>query len=95
MTAYWMARVNVTDPDTYGEYAKRAGPAIEKHGGKFLARGGHAVSFEGEEFERNVVILFDSVDQAVACYNSPEYQEALSFQWDAAVRNVCVVEALD
>ena len=95
MTAYWMARVNVTDQDGYGEYAKRAGPAIEKHGGTFLARGGRTVSLEGEEFSRNVVIKFDSVEQALACYNSPEYQEALSFRWDSADRNVCVVEALE
>lgn len=40
MPAYWIGRVTVTDQDTYGEYAKRAGPTIEAHGGRFLARGG-------------------------------------------------------
>ena len=95
MTAYWMARVTVTNPDEYGEYAKLAGPAIEKNGGKFLARGGNSVTLEGEEFARNVLIQFDTLDQAVACYNSPEYKEALQFSANSSVRNVCIVEAVD
>ncbi|MCK4866714.1 MAG: DUF1330 domain-containing protein, partial [Alphaproteobacteria bacterium] len=33
MVAYWIGRVRVTDAGGYGEYAKLAGPAIEKHGG--------------------------------------------------------------
>ena len=94
MTAYWIARVQVTDADAYGEYAKRAGPAIEKHGGRFLARGGTCITMEGEEFPRNVLIEFPSMDQAVACYNSADYQEAWAFQKDAANRLVCIVEGV-
>ncbi|MBH61530.1 MAG: hypothetical protein CL569_03580 [Alphaproteobacteria bacterium] len=95
MTAYWMARVNLTDADVYGEYAKLAGPAIEKHGGRFLARGGESVTLEGEDFGRNVVIQFDSVEQAVAAYNSPEYKEALEFSSKSSIRNVCIVDGVD
>ena len=39
MAAYWIGRVTVTDPEGYANYAKLAGPAIESHGGRFLARG--------------------------------------------------------
>ena len=92
MTAYWIARVKVTDEAAYGEYTKRAGPAIEKHGGRFLARGGNCVTLEGEDFPRNVVVAFPSLDQALACYNSKEYQEAWEYQKNAAVRGICVVE---
>jgi uncharacterized protein (DUF1330 family) len=95
MTAYWMARVNVTDADVYGEYAKLAGPAIEKYGGRFLARGGKSVTLEGEDFGRNVVIHFDSMEQAVEAYNSPEYKEALKFSSKSSIRNVCIVDGVD
>jgi uncharacterized protein (DUF1330 family) len=95
MTAYWIARVDVSDPDAYGEYARRAGPAIAAHGGTFLARGGRAVPLEGREFARNVIVRFESVDAAIACYNSPEYQDALSYQRGAAVRDVCIVEGIE
>ncbi len=94
MTAYWIGRVQVTDEAAYGEYAKRGGPVIEKHGGRFLARGGKHVTFEGQEFPRNVLIEFPSLDQAVACYNSKEYRAAWEFQKDAATREVCIVEGI-
>ena len=95
MTAYWIARVIVTDDEAYAEYAKRAGPAIEKHGGRFVARGGRVVTLEGKECPRNVVIEFPSVDRALECYRSAEYQEAWAFQKGAADRDVCVVEGVD
>ena len=94
MPAYWMARVSVTDEESYGEYAKRAGPAIEKHGGKFLARGGRFVTLEGAEYPRNVLVEFPSVEAAKACYNSPDYQEAAAFAKDAADRLLVIVEGV-
>ena len=94
MTAYWIARVKVTDEAAYAEYAKRAGPAIEKHGGKFLARGGRYVTLEGEDYPRNVVVEFPTLEEAQACYNSPEYQEAWAFQQNAASRGICIVEGI-
>lgn len=94
MPAYWMSKVQITDAAAYAEYAKRAGPAIEKHGGRFLARGGRCVTLEGDEYPRNVLVEFASVEQAVACYRSKEYQEAWAYQKDAARREVCIVEGL-
>ncbi|NBD31130.1 MAG: DUF1330 domain-containing protein [Alphaproteobacteria bacterium] len=92
MPALWIARVNVTDPDPYAEYARLAGPAIEKHGGRFLARGGRFVQLEGQERPRNVVARFPSVEAAVECYNSPDYQQALAHALGAAERDLMVVE---
>ena len=92
MPAYWIARVHVTDPEIYADYAKRATPAIEKHGGKFLARGGDYRTFEGRDWERNVVVEFPSLEAAVSCYNSPDYAEALAFAKHSAERDLCVVE---
>lgn len=92
MSALWIAHVEVTDPDAYGEYAKRATGAIAAHGGVFLARAGRYVQLEGRDRARNVVARFPSVEAAVACYNSPEYQEALSFARNAAERDLVVVE---
>ena len=91
-TALWIAHVHVTDPVAYGEYAKRAGVAIAAHGGVFLARGGRYVQLEGRDRARNVVARFPSLDLAVACYNSPAYQEALGFAKGAAERDLMVVE---
>jgi uncharacterized protein (DUF1330 family) len=92
MAAYWIAHVHVTDPDGYGEYAKRATGAIEAHGGEFLARASRTVWLEGTERERNVIVRFPSLEDAEACYRSAAYQEALSFARDAAERDLCIVE---
>ncbi|ABA79622.1 DUF1330 domain-containing protein [Rhodobacter sphaeroides] len=91
-TALWIANVEVTDAEAYGRYAKGAGPAIAAHGGVFLARGGRHVQLEGRDRSRNVVARFPSVEAAVACYNSPEYQAALDHARGASVRDLVVVE---
>ena len=95
MPALWIAHVSVTDADAYGRYAKLAGPAIEKHGGYFIARAGRYVQLEGKERPRNVVAKFPSVEAAETCYNSPEYQEALSHARGASERELLIVETTE
>jgi uncharacterized protein (DUF1330 family) len=92
MPALWIAHVSVTDTDAYGKYAELAGPAIAKHGGTFIARGGRFVQLEGKERPRNVVAKFPSVEAAVDCYHSPEYQAALDHARGASERELVVVE---
>jgi uncharacterized protein (DUF1330 family) len=95
MAGYWIALVDVHNTEAYKEYAKRATPAIEKFGGRPLARGGRVVSLEGAEPPGRVAIIeFDSIEQAQACYNSPDYQEARSYRAEAADGQFMVVESL-
>ncbi len=91
-SALWIAHVKVLDAEAYGKYAALAGPAIAKHGGAFLARGGRYVQLEGNDRPRNVVARFPSLEAAVACYHSPEYQEALAHAKGASERDLMVVE---
>lgn len=91
-TALWIAHVKVLDAEAYGKYAALAGPAIASHGGVFLARGGRYVQLEGNDRPRNVVARFPSLEAAVACYNSPEYQAALAHAKGASERDLMVVE---
>ncbi len=93
--AYWIAHVTVTEPEAYGRYAAGATAAITAHGGVFLARGGRYVQLEGKDRPRNVVARFPSLEAAVACYNSPEYQAALAHAKGAAERELMVVEAAE
>ncbi|TGD45123.1 DUF1330 domain-containing protein [Pseudotabrizicola sediminis] len=93
-TALWIAHVEVTDADAYALYAKGAGPALAAHGGVFLARAGRYVQLEGRDRARNVVARFPSLEAAVACYHSPEYQAALAHAKGASVRDLVVVEEI-
>jgi uncharacterized protein (DUF1330 family) len=92
MSALWIAHVTVLDAEAYGKYAALAGPAIAAHGGVFLARGGRYVQLEGKDRPRNVVARFPSLEAAVACYQSPEYQAALAHAKGASERDLLVVE---
>jgi uncharacterized protein (DUF1330 family) len=95
MGALWIANVTVTDEEAYGKYAALAGPAVAKNGGEFIARAARFVQLEGRERPRNVVAKFPDLETAVACYHSPEYQEALSFARDASERELMVIETTD
>ncbi len=91
---YWIAFVTVTDPDAYVGYQQLAPAAFAKYGARFLARGGDAESLEGEVWERHVVVEFESKAQALACYNSPEYQQAREHRIGACIANIAIVEGL-
>ena len=95
MGALWIAQVDVTDDEKYGEYIKVASVVIPEHGGVFIARGGRFVQFEGHERKRNVVARFPSVEAAEAAYNDPRYQEAVKLAKVASERELMVVETTD
>jgi len=89
---YWIARVDVNDADRYPDYVSTAKPAFERYGAKFLVRGGATTSLEGTNRARNVVIEFPSVQHALDCYNSDEYQEAVKIRQAVADSELIIVE---
>ena len=40
---------------------------------------GSVENFEGKNYERIVISVFESSEEAKECYNSKEYQQALGF----------------
>ncbi len=77
MPAYLIADMNVTDAAGYEEYKRLAPPAIEKYGGRYLARGGETAVLEGDWTPSRLVILeFPNVEKAKAFYESAEYGAA-------------------
>jgi uncharacterized protein (DUF1330 family) len=93
MPAYWVARSRIHDPVEYKKYTDLVPDIIARHGGKVLARGGRFRIMEGpEKFHRFIVIEFPTFEQAVACFNSPEYDKAAAFRRNGAgeVENVIV-----
>ena len=73
---YWIAHVDVRDPEGYKGYVAAAKIAFDKFGAKVLARGGAYEAPEGNGRARNVVIEFATFEAAKACYHSPEYRAA-------------------
>lgn len=93
MAAYWLARSRITDPVEYKKYTDLVPGILAMYGGKVLARGGKYQIMEGpEDFHRFVVIEFPRHEDAVACFESPEYKLAAAFRRAGAgvVENVIV-----
>jgi uncharacterized protein (DUF1330 family) len=92
MAGYLIARVNITDPEKYKDYMAVTPGLIAKYGGRFIVRGGEAVTLEGpEETGRVVVIEFDSLEQAKTMYESEDYQTAIKLRAGAATAQFIAV----
>jgi uncharacterized protein (DUF1330 family) len=89
---YWITFYRkITNARALAEYAKLAGPAIEAGGGKFLARGVPAKAYETGLKERTVLIEFESVERAIATFESASYQVAAKLLVGAVERDVRIV----
>ncbi|APX24583.1 MAG: DUF1330 domain-containing protein [Rhodobacteraceae bacterium] len=94
MTAYMIARIDVTDHEEYAIYAGQTVALAEKFGGRFLVKGGPQTVVEGEAPSRHVVIEFPSRAAAMRWFESPEYQRILPFALRASKRDIVIVEGL-
>jgi uncharacterized protein (DUF1330 family) len=92
---YWIARVDVSDPEAYKQYIAANAEAFTKYGARFLVRGGSFETVEGSSRERNVVLEFSDYQTALACYRSPEYQRAIGFRASASEGDLVIVEGYD
>jgi len=95
-TAYWINTfTTIHDEAKLDRYIELSGPAMRAKAGRFLARGNPAHAFEGATTLRTTLIQFDSVEEAVAAYQSPGYQEALQALGDGAEREIRIIESAD
>jgi len=92
---YWIARVDVTDPDGYQAYVKANAAAFNKFGARFIIRGGQFEAPEGSPRARNIVLEFADYAAAVACYHSPEYQAAKALRIGKSVADIVIIEGYD
>ena len=74
------------------KYAVKATVVIGKYSGKFLVRGGKNITLEGNQSPRTVIVEFPTFSDAEKCYNSNEYQEALSILKGSVKRNLQIIE---
>ena len=93
MSAYIIGEIDVTDPSAYEEYRKRVLATVQKHGGRFLARGGRAEALEGAAPPKRVVVLeFPSYEKALEWYRSAEYAPLIKLRQRAAKGRLILAE---
>lgn len=94
MKGYWIAFVDVNNPQQYQAYLERAPAALQAYGARILARSDQLTALEGFEVPptRAVVLEFDTYEQAMACYQSEAYQAASLHRKDAAFAQVVIMK---
>ena len=93
--AYWVVTYrSVKDEKALGEYARLARPALAGAGGRFVASGMPAKTWESGMNQRVVLVEFDSVQKAIAAYDTPAYKEALRALGGAVDRDLRIVEGV-
>jgi uncharacterized protein (DUF1330 family) len=95
LKGYWIAHIDVTDPEGYRPYQVANALPFGKFGARFLVRGGRQEVTEGRLRSRTVVIEFPSYDAALACYRSPEYQAAKALRQGKGEVDLLVIEGYD
>jgi uncharacterized protein (DUF1330 family) len=92
---YWIAHVDVTDPEGYKAYQTADMVPFGKFGGRFLVRGGAREVVEGAVRSRTVVLEFPSYEAALACYRSPDYQGVKKLRDGKADFDLFIIEGYD
>jgi uncharacterized protein (DUF1330 family) len=95
MAAYVIGEIEVTDPASYEDYRKQVLATIQKHGGRFLARGGKVEVLEGGWAPKRLVLLeFPSLEQLQKWYRSPDYAPLIKLRQKASKGRLVAVEGV-
>jgi len=91
---YLVANIRVTDQEKFQKFSGMASPAIQKYGGKVLARGPVADRLEGDIDGIVMMIEFDSKDAANTFYHSEEYQAAKAVREQCSDTDLMIAEGV-
>jgi len=95
MAAYVIGEIEVTDTAAYAEYGKQVLATIEKHGGRFVVRGGAVEPLEGGWTPKRLVVLeFPTMAKAREWYRSTEYASLIKMRQKASRGKLVAVEGV-
>ncbi|MCX5755795.1 MAG: DUF1330 domain-containing protein [Gemmatimonadetes bacterium] len=95
MPAFFVANVEVTDPEGFKAYAVGAPATVAQYGGKYIARGGAIEILEGDWAPKRLTIIqFDSVVQVKAWFDSPEYKPFKEIRKKTTIAKLLVTEGV-
>ncbi len=96
MPAYLVGGVDVSDPAWVAEYGPKVEALVEKHGGRYLVRGGEMDVVEGTTPAARVMVVieFPSLENARAWYNDPEYAPLIKLRQTGSEAEIVLVDGL-
>jgi len=75
LKGYWIARVDIADPEKYKAYVAANALALKKYGGRFVVRSGRFENPEVSSRTRNVVIEFLRIKPRSTAGNRPNVRK--------------------
>ena len=95
MSAYFIARVKVTDREQYKKYLNAVPAVIKKFDGSVLSRTEEPLALEGPDENRRIILIeFPSVEKAREFYDSEDYRNVKKFREQAAEGEIIVVDGV-
>lgn len=96
MAAYAIGRLQMRDPAWLAEYGPKTEALVEKHGGRYIVRGGAMETLEGGNPLPNamVVLEFPSMERANAWYNDPDYAPLIKLRQTGSDLDFVLVDGL-
>jgi len=93
MAVYVIIEIEIRDRDMYSVYVEKVRPVVEKHGGRYLSRGG-AITPLSENWspQRIILIEFPSAETVRRCFTSEEYGEIARLREASAASRAILVE---
>ncbi|MDA7450350.1 DUF1330 domain-containing protein [Candidatus Pelagibacter ubique] len=93
MKGYWIALYKkIDDSVKLKKYGDIVTPIIKSFGGKPLVRGKRFKVLEGDDYPRTVIWEFPTIEQAMKCHNSKEYQDGWALAKNTTERNLQIIE---
>ncbi len=93
MGAFMFIQANITDPEQFMAYAKRAPALIAENGGRYRCMRGAVEQLEGKPDNRRIVVSeWPSMEAARKFWDSAEYQELKKVREGAAEIDVFLCE---
>jgi uncharacterized protein (DUF1330 family) len=93
MAAYVIGEVEITNPEAMKAYGPLIAVAVDKFGGKYLARGSKPEVLEGGPAHNILIIEFASAEVARQWYASPEYAAAKAVRQGASNLRLILVDS--
>ena len=99
VAVYVIIDISIRDQATkaaYAQYVEKVRPIVEKHGGRYLARGGKITPVAGDwRPERIILIEFPSADHVKRWWNSPEYRAIAGLREQSTQAKAIIVEGCE
>ena len=88
MAGYWIVRsAQVKDAEAMQEYGKLWPDIAAQFGAELIAGKDRVETREGPQFARQLIVRFESYEQALACYDSAGYAPAKSSHSEPLIAN--------